>query len=115
MLLYNFLGINNKLLVSKLLYLNTDLIKTCFNGRQIADANTATNPGLNGMLSEDTVNGVGVIAYCLCIGMASYSALVQIAIGYRVHYEPERNIWIRTRYGGVVDNWTDWYKIGLTK
>ena len=26
MLLYNFLGINNKLLVSKLLYLNTDLL-----------------------------------------------------------------------------------------
>ena len=28
MLLYNFLGINNKLLVSKLLYLNTDLLGT---------------------------------------------------------------------------------------
>ena len=113
-MLYNFLGINNKLLVSKLLYLNTDLITTCFNGRQIADANTATNPGLNGMLSEDTVNGVGVIAYCLCIGMASYSSLVKIALGYRVYYEPERYIWIRTRFAGEENNWTEWYKIALT-
>ena len=112
--MYNFLGINNKLLVSKLLYLNTELITTCFNARQIADANTATNPGLNGMLSEDTVNGVGVIAYCLCIGMASYSSLVQIAIGYRVYYEPERYIWIRTRWNGEENNWTEWYKIALT-
>ena len=66
------------------------------------------------MLSEDTVNGVGVIAYCLCIGMASYSSLVQIAIGYRVYYEPERYIWVRTRFAGEENNWTDWYKIALT-
>ena len=95
--------------------LNTDLITTCFNRRQIADANTAISPGLNGLMDENTVNGVGVLAYCLCIGMASYSSLVQIAIGYRVYLESERYIWIRTRWnGGVEGNWTDWYKIALT-
>ena len=97
------------------LSLNTDLNARYFNGLIITDANTAIRPGLNGMFDVTTANGVGVLAYCLCIGIGELSSLVQIAIGYRVHYEPERNIWIRTRYGEVVDNWTDWYKIGLTK
>ena len=46
--------------------------------------------------------------------MASYSSLVQIAIGYRMYYEPERYIWVRTRLAGEENNWTEWYKIALT-
>ena len=95
-------------------YLNTDLNARYFNGLTITDANTAIRPGLNGILDVTTANGVGVLAYCLCMGIGESSSLVQIAIGYRVYLEPERYIWIRTRYGGVPDNWTEWYKIALT-
>ena len=65
--------------------LNSDLEMKYFNPKIITDANTAISPGLNGLVDENTVNGVGVIAYCLCMGIGELSSLVQIAIGYRAH------------------------------
>ena len=101
-------------LANQISQLNTNLKTTCFNSNTIKDANTAISPGLNGVLAEDTVNGVGVIAYCLCIGLDPYSSIVQIAIGYDMRAEVNRNVWFRTRYARDENNWSDWYKVTLT-
>ena len=84
MLLYNFLGINNKLLVSKLLYLNTDY-KTFSDLLSSAYVKSINNIySYNVKVTPSGVNEfIGCIIYC-----------------YPVDYTPEFGITIFNRYGG---------------
>lgn len=84
MLLYNFLGINNKLLVSKLLYLNTDYKN--FSDRLSSAYVRSINNIFSGNLRisiSDVREFIGCIIYC-----------------YPSDYTPEFGITIFNRYGG---------------